>query len=100
MWVARWKCVVASGFYFGVTSGARLLLLRGLVTAFPSSTAVWTKLFLAICVVFWFVQSNTAGTPWNWVSNSGNPKDFYSSFSSQVDVIRRLSLELNVENDL
>lgn len=40
MWVARWKCVVVSGFYFGVTSGARLLLLQGLVTAFPNSTAV------------------------------------------------------------
>lgn len=38
LWVAGWKLVVASGLgFFGVTSGARLLLLLGLVTTFPSS---------------------------------------------------------------
>lgn len=37
VWVARWESVVASGLYFGVTSGAGLLLLLGLVTTFPSS---------------------------------------------------------------
>lgn len=80
MWLARWKCVITSGFYFGVTSGARLLLLQGLVAAFPKS-----KLSLTMSAVFWFVQKhkNNGGTPsWNRVSISGNQNDLFFHFFS------------------